>query len=314
MRDIMERGAALPLLAIIIVVIVIIAIVGMILIYPWKVINIDEERSVDVTSAVGEIDLSVDQAIGKVMIVFSGEAIDAVTMTVTGTLRQNLFASVDPLSIAWSQRVVGERLVVSIEIDVMAYSATFGSQELETTIIVPSQLSAMVNATGMAGSIELTAGDGAVLRGGHISETTGSAIIDLSGCSLIGPLNVQTTTGGCTLRWTDVIALDQAQVNIDCTTGGISMEVSQLAALGGNITIRSTATAGGVNLDLSIEGGNSARVVSDTDLGGINVKTMTGFGGSDNDLRSSNYPTQSSLNVDITTEVGGIDLSLEYMP
>jgi hypothetical protein len=309
-----EREAALPLLAVVLIVIVIIAIVGMALLLPWKVTNVDEIRSVDVTSNLDEIDLNVDQAVGKVTISFSNDVNDAVTLTVKGTLRQNLLSSADPLAISWSYDVKDFRLTINTKVDVQAYAAISGNDDFVTTITIPSQLSGMVNVTGSVGLIELMAGDGAALRGAHLSETTGSILAHLEGCSLRGGLDIKATTGRCTLEMTDVMIDDSAQINIDCTTGGVVMHISQSTISGGNLSVAARATTGEVDLTLNIEHGNSARVVSTSEFGGINVRASTNFIGSNSDLKSNNYPSQDKMDFAIETGAGGINLNLEYLP
>jgi hypothetical protein len=314
MRTLEDRGAALSLLAIVLVLIIIIAVVGIALFYPWKVTNIDESRSVDVTPAMNEIDLYVDQSVGKVLIAFSNGDLQAVTMTVKGTVSQNLLASGDPLAITWSPEVSQQRLILSTKVEMAAYASTYGAEEIVTIVTIPNQLAAMVNVTGTVGSIELAASNGSTLRGGHLSEMTGSILARLTDCSLKGSLSIQTTTGSCTLDWLDVTTIELAEVNIDCTTGGVMMELSQSIPLGGNLSLMAKTTVGAADLTLHIEDGNSARVVSTSDSGDINVGALTGFmGGINQDLRSSNYPSQDKMELAIETSVGAVNLNLEYL-
>ncbi|MDD1747139.1 MAG: hypothetical protein LUQ16_05190, partial [Methanomassiliicoccales archaeon] len=117
-----------------------------------------------------------------------------------------------------------------------------------------------------------------------------------------------------TLEWTDVTIVDFAQVSASCTTGGITKDVSQANALGGDTSLAASATTGGIDLDLSIEGENSARVVSSTELGDIDVGTLTGFTGSNEDVKSNNYPSEYSMDITVDTQLGGVNLNLQYLP
>jgi hypothetical protein len=313
MRTVGGNRGELPLLAIALVIIVIIAVVSMVLFVPWKVTNVDESRALTVTDEVEELDLSVDQDIGKVGVYFTDSDQDHISMTVKGQLRQNLLASGDPLTITWASEFVGGRAVLNAMIDVEAYATTYGNDELVTTITIPSQLSTMVNVSGDTGSSELVAGNGIVLRGGHLSEAAGSTKATLANCTLNGNLILEATTGSCKLEWTEVKVGPGVQVSADSTTGSVELDVLQTKALGDNVSFSAGANTGGIELDLNIEGGISSRVISNTDVGGITVKSSTGFTGSDDNLTSINYPSDEVMNFAIDANVGGVELSLEYL-
>ncbi|MDD1747873.1 MAG: hypothetical protein LUQ16_08935 [Methanomassiliicoccales archaeon] len=306
------RGGELPLLAIVLVIIVIIAVVGMVVFFPWKEINVDVTRTVEMAPGTTEVDLNLDQEVGIIEVAFSDTSEDIV-MIVEGTLRQNLLASGDPLEIMWSFDLVSERLILNAGVDIASFATTYGNDEIVTKLSIPSRLSAMVNVSGTVGSIELSAADGVSLRGAHLSETTGSVLVRLTDATLSGEFNMQSTTGGCTLEWSDVNIVDFAQVSASCTTGGIIMDVSQANTLGGDLSLAASATTGGIELDLSIEGENSARVVSSTELGNIDVGTLTGFTGSNEDLKSNNYPSEFRMDIAVNTQLGGVSLNLEYL-
>ncbi|HUL38663.1 MAG TPA: hypothetical protein VLU38_00075 [Methanomassiliicoccales archaeon] len=313
MRALEGRGAALPLLAIALVVIVIVAIASMVLLIPWRSTSVNEARSADVTSEMREVDVSVEQAMGSVEIHFSSETQDAVTMTIRGTVKHNLLSSGNALEISWSHEVAGERLIVDAKVDADAYSSTFGSDDLVTVITIPSHLSTSVNATGAVGSVEFVAGEGIALRGGHLAESTGSILAQLSGCSLTGELTLQTSTGSSTLEWSEVTIPGSAQVRISSSTGGTMMEVQQTVALGGNLSLDASSNAGSLSLDLSIEGGNSARVTSAANLGDVSIGKKVGFTGATNeDIQSVNYPSQYNMDLAMEANLGGISMNLEY--
>jgi hypothetical protein len=306
------RRGELPLLAIALVIIVIIAVASMVVFFPWKVTNVEVTRTVDITSGTTEIDLNFDQDVGIIDVAFS-ETSEDVVMTVEGTVRQNLLASGDPLEIMWSYDLVGERMILNAGVDVTSFATTYGNDEMITKLSIPSRLSAMVNVSSTVGSIELSAAYGVTLRGAHLSETTGSVLVQLTDATLGGELSMETTTGSCTLEWSDVTIVDYAQVSASCTTGGITMDISQANSLGGDLSLAASATTGGIDLDLSIEGENSARVVSSTELGNINVGTLTGFTGSNEDVKSNNYPSEFRMDITVDTQLGGVNLDLVYL-
>jgi hypothetical protein len=306
------RRGELPLLAIALVIIVIIAVVSMAVFFPWKVTNVEVTRTVEIALGTTEVDLNLDQEVGIIEVAFS-EASEDIVMTVEGIVRQNLLASGDPLEITWSYGLVGERLILNAGVEVTSFATTYGNDEIVTKLSIPSRLSAMVNVSSTVGSIELTAADGVSLRGAHLSETTGSVQVQLTDATLGGELSMETTTGSCTLEWNDVTVADFAQVSASCTTGGITMDVSQANSLGGDLSLAASATTGGIELDLSIEGENSARVVSSTELGNINVGTLTGFTGSNEDVKSINYPSEFRMDITVDTKLGGVNLDLVYL-
>jgi hypothetical protein len=301
------------LLVIVLVIIVIIAIVSMALLLPWKVTNVEETRTAAVVEGTSEIDLSLDQSVGKVAFSFSSGVQDQVTMTVKGQIRQNLLASGDPLQITWTYDFVGQRLILNADVDTDAYSTTYGHDELVTTVTIPSQLSTSINVTGATGSVELVAGDGVVLRAGHLSETAGSVHAQLTNCSLEGAFLIETTAGSSELDWTEVHVLEGVEVSISTTTGGVEMNVLQTTALGGNVSVSASANTGGVKLHLSIEGQTSARVASSANLGSVSVEGSVGFTGSNEDLRSNNYPSQEKMDFAIDANLGGVELNLQYL-
>lgn len=309
------RDAAVPLLAIVLVVLVVIAIVAIVVFAPIRSVDVDERIAISVQEGAEELVVQVQADLGKVTLQFMDppENQDQLVLTVQGSVRQNLLASGDPVSISFGHEIYQSVLTVSIGVDVSSFSTTVGYDDLVIGVSVAKGLRTSFQVEHAVGDVVLTAGQGVMLGDVALSTTTGMVKADLGpGTLLTDDIEMRSTTGASVLEWNDVNTSGQRRVSMSTTTGGIEMDVIQTSA-SGNVTFESTATTGGVELHLQIEDDVSAQVSSSANIGNVDVERRDGFTGDSDLLTSTNHPAAMSLLFALSTNTGGVELDLSFL-
>lgn len=301
---------------ILIVIIVILASVVAILFVPVKSVTVDEQKSISVMSEVDSINLHSNVDIGNAQISFADLSPNLVEVDVQGTGKLSLVTSEDPVHVSLTYTLDGKALnaVASVTIDSITTGYTFS--ELQTNIYISKGVLTNIDSASKTGTNWLNARSGAVIGNVTMTTVTGSAKATIgSGVVLRGDIDVETTVGATYLEWSNVDLRQESTVRVAATTGEVTCNVSQSQAMHGNVSLTLQASTGAINLNMNIQASNSARVLSQTDIGGIDVTQKTGFSGPNEQLTSDNYadPTAHWFGASLATNAGGIKLNLSYL-
>lgn len=313
MRDLSRdrRGLIGVVIAVIAVVIVIFVIIALVFL-PVRSVGIDESRQADVPEDVEAVEFNLNTDVGQVNVEFVNGT-DEVTMSVTGFQRSGILGASEPVNVSFQERVSGDTLVIDSTVRLGGGTGFFSSNEVNTTVRIPSDLRAALDISSSLGGVEVTTVEGVNLTSVDIETSTGgSRLLLVDNTTLSGPLRMSASLGGVDLRWTNVRATDGARVDLSASTGGVNYVITQTEPLGAVVPVTSNTSLGGTNMIMVIEGNNSAQVVSSANLGGVSVQESEGFVGDDGNLTSTNYPTGSRFEVTNRADTGGVNLRLTY--
>lgn len=300
------------LIAVIVIVIVIIAAIALFLI-PFKSVSIDESRQVEFAPDVTSLSINISMDVGSVTVNFVNDSSVAASLHVSGTHRSGLLAPQRPVNVSWTVTNDTESMAIDLKIDMGRNIGFFVSNDIQCTLNISSQLRTALSVVSSLGGMNITTAEGVTLTGVDLRAAAGGIRMNMtSGTTLDGPLRLNTSLGGLDLRWTDLTATDNASVNLTASAGGIRLMMLQTSDLGSNMTVRSTAQLGGIDLTLDVWGNNSARVQSHADLGGVRVEQRNGFNGTDEDIASINYPANYNLDIRSNASAGGVNSRLNY--
>ena len=307
-----RRGIIGAILAAIVILIVIIVVAALLLI-PFRSIPVDESREAAIEQGVEALQLNVDVDVGEVTVRFVDDADVAVALDVTGNQRSGLLGSQEPVNITWEERTEGDTLIVNADITLGGSLIPFFSSDIKCTILVSKQLRTALDVSASVGGMDMEASDGAFLTSLGLSVSTGGLRATMTdNVTLDGPMTMEASTGGVELTWSNVVVGSNASVALSTSTGGVRATVDQTEGLGSNLTFSATANTGGVDLRMNLAGNTSAHVMTSTSVGGVSVEERAGFNGTDRDLRSENYASDSNFEVTLNTNTGGVSLRLRY--
>lgn len=309
-----RSGLAGILIAILLVVIIIIAAIALFLV-PFKTVKVNEARQAELVPGVRSLTVNASIDIGSMTVRFVNDSSAAASMTVVGTHRSGLLGPDRPVNVSWAVANGTDSMTIELNVSMGRNIGWFASNDVRCNLNISSQLITSLVVKNSLGAVNVTTADGVVLAGLNIRASAGGIRANLTnGTTLDGPLRMNTSLGGVDLGWTDLRATDNASVDLVTSAGGIRLIMTQARELGSNMTVRSTASLGGIDLTLDVEGNTSARVQSHAELGGVRISHRSGFNGTDEDLASTNYPSSSILDVRSNASAGGINLRLDYRP
>lgn len=297
----------------VVVVLVIIIVLAALLIVPFRSIPVNESRQAALEQGIESLELNVNIDVGEVSVRFVEDEDVAVALEVSGHHRTGLLGSREPVNITWEERTEGDAIIVDADVVLGDSLIPFFSSDIDCTLLISSQLRTALSVSAGVGGLEVVTSDGVVLTSMDLSVSTGGVRATMvDNVTLEGPMSMRATTGGVDLSWTNVVARDNASMTLSTTTGGVRAKVEQTEGLGSNLTFTASANTGGIELEMNIAGDTSAHVTSTTTLGGVSVQERTGFNGTDTDLRSENYASESNFETSLNTGTGGVSLRLRY--
>lgn len=220
------------------------------------------------------------------------------------------------LDYSFVQSIEDESLNLTIAIEMM--SDLLGAHDLDINglVKIDNSLVSSIAADLGVGNIELQCPDDVVLEYLDLETTTGSMFVSIGdGAVVSGDVVMNTQTGSVQLIWENVDVVEDLEVSIRSNTGSIHVQIDQEQPLHSDVDFVLDNSVGKISLDIGILGSVGAEVISDTDVGGVNVNSSSGFSFTDiHHLRSDNYPGAHNFNISMHNGVGDIDIDAHYTP
>ncbi|MDW5562918.1 MAG: hypothetical protein SA339_06785 [Methanomassiliicoccus sp.] len=307
-----RSGLAGVLIAIVIIVIILVAAIALFLV-PFKSVKVNESHQVDIAPGARSLSMNVTIDTGSIDVRFVNDSSVAASMTVVGTHRSGLLGPDQPVKVNWTAVNGSESMAIDLNVSVGRNIGWFSNNDIRCTLNISSQLKTALNVTSSLGTVNVTTAEGVTLAGVDLRASAGAVRLNMTGGTVLdGPLRMDTSLGGVDLSWTDLNATGNASVDLRASAGGIRLTMLQGSELDSNLTVRSSASLGGIDITLDLRGNTSAHVISHADLGGVRVSSRDGFNGSDGDMASQNYPGRSNLEVRSNASAGGINIRSNY--
>jgi hypothetical protein len=307
-----RSGLAGILIAIIVIVIILIAAIALFLV-PFKSVSVNESQQADMGPEVRSLRMNVSIDTGSIDVRFVNDSTVAASMSVAGTHRSGLLGPDRPVNVSWAVANGTDSMAIDLNVSVGRSIGWFSSNDIRCTLNLSSQLRTSLMVTSSFGSVNVTTAEGVALTGVDLRASAGAIKVNMTdGTTLDGPLRLNTSLGGLDLEWRNLRTTSNASIDLGASAGGIRLIMLQGSDLGSNLTVRSSASLGGIDVTLDIRGNNSARVQSHADLGGVRVNQRDGFNGTDEDLTSTNHPATYSMDVRSNASAGGVNARLNY--
>ncbi len=313
-----EARRPFPLLVLVLIVLVVgAAIIVAITFIPLRRVDLTESRSVPHQTGVETLVLDFAADVAHVTVAFGDldDALVRLRLSILGHV--GAFAPDRLYDLTFDHAVVGHGLTVTANFDLADVIEPSAFTQLNVTCVLwidAALTTELVIHTGVGGLVVDTR-SGIVLSTTSLEATTGGVEVTLaSGVTLSGDLSLQSTTGGVRLKWNDVLATQDLQVDVATTTGGVDVEVQQDARLRHDVTLNAAATTGGVTFALDLRGAIGATISSTVTTGGIAINRQIGFSGTTANLQSDNHPAACNFEVQLHTTTGGITIDAQHAP
>jgi len=311
-----ERRPIGALTIVLVVILVSAAAIVTIAFLPVRAVDISESRDVLYQAGVDTVNLNFTADVALVNVAFEDLVDKLVTLDVSVTGRVGALVSTDLLDLTFDNTTIDNVLTVTSELDITGGGwPWYSSLNVTCNIRIDHSMNASLDVKTSTGGITMGTQAGVVLNSLSLEATTGGVEANLvEDIVVAGDVSVKTTTGGVKFSWRNVIVTRDVLVDVETTTGGVDVDVTQEEELLGNVTLEAEATTGGVNFAIDIQGDVGAKIESSVTTGGIDIDGQVGFGGTESLLRSDNYPAGSNFNVSLKTTTGGINIDARYTP
>ena len=124
-------------------------------------------------------------------------------------------------------------------------------------------------------------------------------------------MTVRTQAGTVDFQTNQIIIKGNNTVDLHSNAGSVNMDITQTKSLQGNLQINAVTELGSVNVGLVIDGDVGAKIISQTNLGSINLDVQH-FSGNQSPIQSDNYPAVSNIEINSRTNLGSININADY--
>ena len=216
-----------------------------------------------------------------------------------------------PVTITFDNQTVGNTLNINSKVTIE--NAYTSRADVTCQIYVNPALNLNLNVTSTTGKVSFSADRATTIQSLSLQTTTGEVEANLQGnITVAGDISLRTTTGAINYRMNENAVSGNHTIDLKSTTGSVTLDITETKTLAGNLQVNAAATTGSVNVGLTIDGGVSAKIVSQKPaLGNIHTN-LNNFQGNDTLLQSNNYPSASNIEINNSAVTGSININANY--
>jgi hypothetical protein len=216
-----------------------------------------------------------------------------------------------PVTITFDNQTVGNTLNINSKVTIE--NAYTSRADVTCQIYVNPELNLNLNVTSTTGKVSFSADRATTIQSLSLQTTTGEVEANLQGnITVAGDISLRTTTGAINYRMDENAVSGNHTIDLKSTTGSVTLDITEIKTLAGNLQVNAAATTGSVNVGLTIDGGVSAKIVSQKPaLGNIHTN-LNNFQGNDTLLQSNNYPSASNIEINNSAVTGSININANY--
>ena len=305
---------AIAVIVLIVVLVVAMAFVA-VLFLPVKAVNFDESKSVPSSPGVNKITLRLNADAGEVRVIYANLNGTALNLHVTAKGAVGYLQDPNTISLNFVQSTSADTVSVNATLNVKDRLLGASNLNLHCDVTIDSSIRSRLNLSTGVGSVLVNTTNASALDQLTLKANTGAVTLRIApGVSLNGDIALSTNIGASVLNWQNPTVNQNIKVVATAKTGGVELQVNQTAPMNRAVSLNGTTAVGGVSLNLGIAGNVGASIDSKAEVGGVHVGSKTGFNGTDNALRSNNYPSTGNFGVNLTTKIGGVEVNAVGVP
>jgi hypothetical protein len=216
-----------------------------------------------------------------------------------------------PVTITFDNQTTGN--VLNVNSKVAIENVYTSRADLTCQIYVNPALKLNLNVTSTTGHVSFTADKATTIKSLNLQTTTGEVEANLQGnVTIAGDISLRTTTGAINYRMNENAVSGNHTINLQSTTGSVTLDITQTKTLSGNLQVNAAATTGSVNVGLIIDGGVSAKIASQKPALGNILTDLNNFQGNNTLLQSNNFPSNSIIEINNHAVTGNININANY--
>ncbi len=222
-----------------------------------------------------------------------------------------LGGSESPVTITFDNQTAGSVLTVNAQVTIE--NAHMSRTQVTCQIYVNPALNLNINVSSTTGQVSFSADKATTIQSLNLQTTTGEVEANLQGnITVAGDISLRTTTGAVNFRMSENAVSGNHTINMQSTTGSVTMDITETKTLAGNLQVNADATTGSINIGLTIDNGVAAKITSHTGTFGNIHTNLNNFSGDDALLQSSNYPATSNIEINNSVVTGNVNVDANY--
>jgi hypothetical protein len=279
---------------------------------PISPVNFNQQNQIG-QSGLNKLNLDFQTDIGQVNVYTNLTGSNMLVMDVSATGSTNIFGSNQPVTFTVQNSTANGSQLVTAKISSFMNFPFEGNLHVVCNIYVNPQADLTLNIRSDVGDVNMEAGSAAKISSLRLETSTGNTELNLKkGITVNGGLTLSTATGTTRFSMNQINVNGNASINLGSSTGNVEMDINQTQKFNGNLQVNAHTGTGNVNLNrMLIDGEVSARIESHTGLGNINLDVQN-FNGNKSPIQSNNYPAACSINMNLNTGVGNINIAATY--
>jgi hypothetical protein len=295
------------------IVLSILLIVGLLVVALFSVslstVNVNQTFQDD-TANINRLNLIIQTAGTKVNVITQNINNNNFLISLQGQGSKRLFSgdSESPVKVEFYNTTANDALTITAKI---VESSVFSRFNLECTIYVNPDLILNLNVSSNAGEVSLSSDKAAIFESLILQTNAGTVEANLQNTTISGDISLKTNLGKVNFRIMQSSVAGNQIVDLNSNAGTINMDITQNETLKGNLLINAETSLGSVDVGLHIDGDVAAKVIARTNLGSVRV-TQQNFSGNQTPIQSNNYPADSNIEIDCSTNLGSVNINAQY--
>jgi hypothetical protein len=304
------RNDPVIIAAIVLSVILVVGVVAVALLAtPFSTVNFNQSYP-DNSANISKLNLNVQIDGAKVNVFTQSVNNSNFIITLEGSGSKGTFGggSDSPIQVAFNNDTANGVLTVTAKI---TESTAFSRLNVDCNIYINPALTLNLNITSQAGQISLNADKPTTFESLNLQTNAGAVQANLQKVTIAGNVTVRTQAGTVDFQTNQIIIKGNNTVDLHSNAGSVNMDITQTKSLPGNLQINAVTELGSVNVGLVIDGDVGAKIISQTNLGGIHLDVQH-FSGNQSPIQSDNYPAVSNIEINSRTNLGSININADY--
>ena len=298
--------AAIVLSVILVVGLIVVALLAA----PFSTVNFNQSYQ-DNSSNINKLNLNVQIDEATVKVFTQNVNNSNFILTLTGSGSKGPFSDGNdesPIQVAFHNDTEDGVLTVTANI---TKSIAFSRFNIDCNIYLNPAIELNLNVTSKAGQISLSADKPANFDSLNLQSNAGDIHTNLQNVTIARNVILRTQAGTVDFRTNQIMIEGNDSIDLHSNAGSINVDITQTKILQGNLQINAATELGSINVGLVIDGDVGAKIISQTNLGSINVDKQH-FSGNQSPIQSDNYPAVSNIEINSQTNLGSININAVY--
>jgi len=275
----------------------------------FSIINIEQTYQ-DNTVDVSKLNLNFETEAAQVNVFTQDVNDNNFVIGIQGSASKGMFGgnSDSPMQFTLYNDTVNGVQTVTVKLE---ESTAFSRYKVICNIYLNPALTLNLNITSQAGQVSIINDKPATFESINLQASAGSVGANLQNATIVGNVALKTQAGTVDFRTSEMLVEGNSTFDLHSNAGSVNMDITQTKTLQGNLQINATTELGSINVGLFIDGDVGAKITSQTNLGSIHTNLQY-FSGNQSPIQSDNYPATSNIEMNVRTNLGGINLNAAY--